>query len=189
MRALAAVGALFVVASAWGQEQPAARYSTSIAIHLSCNDPALKNQILSSFSAEIRRLGDVRIVEAEKELPEFTLELIAINSRSRAGDDLGFALSVVVHRRLLRVLSQLAQSVDTKPTGEAGKAWTNSIMFLMMFGSEPITHEIRTGTADNIPNVAREVIADFDVKTLELDRKLWKETASAAKKMEEKAGK
>jgi hypothetical protein len=147
-------------------------FSTKIGISISCNDPGLKNQVLSSFNSEIRRLGDVVIADI-KEAPEYTLDIVAMTNHNRAGTETGYGMSVVVRRSIGRRLYPLAHSVKEHPTGEDGKTWTYSIMGLLMNGTEILDHHLIIGTPDELHNVARGIISDLDVKSLDSDRRDW----------------
>ncbi len=156
---------------------PADHFSTTIRINVSCDDPGLKNQILSSFNSEIRRLGDVVIADL-KDNPEYALDIVAVTSRE-AGTDVGYGMSLVVRRSIVRRLRFLANSLKEHPTEEEGKARAYGLLGLLMFGTEILDQKVIEGTSAKLPNIARVIISDLDVKSLDSDRRDWAEAQKA----------
>src|ERR1041385_3460071 len=63
----------------------------------------LRNQVQSYIGRELRKLGDITIVDDK---PEYTISLIGYNTNTKLGQTVGFTLSILVTKPVLPGLIQ-----------------------------------------------------------------------------------
>jgi hypothetical protein len=125
--------------------------------------------VTSYIGRELRSLNDVVMVE---EHANYVISILVLQLRNRNGTNAGIAFSTMILEPYDK--SFLLKSLDakTKPFVEAhmGEVYRHPRQW------------INTGGNEDLQNIAKEIVADFDGQILEADRKLFREIFAPKKK-------
>jgi hypothetical protein len=162
MKILAAMAlALFYFSSSLASGEDAV-WRQRIAVSVTCNDGALRSEITSFISRELRGLGDVDITDDN---PSFKISVVAMSVKMQNGYDAGYAFSVII----TSPLGDWSWALSDKLNSQA-KA---SIAQLFQGHESLEDDELVVGNNDDLRQNLTEIIAKFDANSLEPRRKLW----------------
>jgi hypothetical protein len=148
-----------------------------ISVTVDCRAQDLRSRIMSFVLAELRRLGDVDLVDAS---PEYRMSIVALATENKAGHETGYAASVVVTRPLGGIDALLA---DVRPESR------NNVNAALEGEVRPITQQLLVGSMDGLRGALETLVASFDAETLQGERKMWREVADLLRKKAAEAGK
>lgn len=137
------------------------RYSAKVKVDISASDNI--NGVVSSYlKRELRSLTDVEIVENN---PEWIINILVVELETVGGHKNGVAISTVITSQLR---SQSLSELFQPKYSDLGLRLTSG---LKKVGS----HWLNIGSSNDLQNLCKEIVADFDTKHLEEDRKLHRE--------------
>jgi hypothetical protein len=141
-----------------------------ISVTVDCRASDLRSRIMSFVLAELRRLGDVDVVDAG---PEYLMSIVALATENKAGHETGYAASVVVTRPLGGMDALLA---DVRPESR------NNVNAALKGEVRPISHQLLVGSMDGLRGALETLVASFDAETLQGERKMFRELADLLRK-------
>ncbi len=151
--------ALFVLTTTCvAQETP--KFNPTIAVNVSAND-AIKGEITSFISRELRQLGDVTVTDQD---PTWELQIVGMEAYLKSGPKSGFVISVVIFQHFKGSIFDI---LPDKKQAEGLKKFTAGLV------SYP-DHWIRSGSTDELKQVCQGIVADFDAKHLDPSRSQFK---------------
>lgn len=156
---------IFFVVSTYGQE----KYSATVKLSVGGAE-SLKSQIQSYVARELRSLGDVTIVD---ERPNWVLRIMTFESQSVRGQSLGYTYSYVITSGVQTTYLDGYAKCDANTKEALRTVLTDAEKF----------QAFRIGTAGqgDLQNIAKKIVAEFDVGFLELDRKEWQKVFNSPK--------
>lgn len=122
-------------------------------------DESIKNSVSSYLNRELRSLGDVDIVDNN---PEWQLSILGGELETAGGRKTGVVLSTVI---LTPFNSKILLSQQLKPEYKDKALQMTSQLFWYP------EHWLRIGPADSLQTLCKEIIAAFDTKYLEEQRR------------------
>lgn len=135
-----------------------------VALHVSCENDALRSQITSFLSRELRSLGDVDITDQD---PSFKILIVAIAARLKGGYEVGYAFSVII----TSPLGDWSWALSKELTPEGKMA----ISKILGEHESLEDHQLLVGGFSDLRQSLTEIIASFDAKKLEPRRRLWQQ--------------
>lgn len=158
--------AVFICAARAGSgEIEQIKYSTTIKLVISADDE-IQNQVYSYISRELRSLGDVTVVEDD---PQWIIQIVAIQRKSKSGHKLGYAFSEIILSPFRPIyLKNLFCENDYKSL----QAFTKDLV-------EVEGHRIRIYPEGQLQDICQELVADFDVEHLKPEREFLEEVLRA----------
>ncbi len=134
-------------------------YRVQLKVSGSENDLA---EITSFMTRELRRIGDVEVVEND---PLFVISVIALSTSNRAGAPTGYTLSVVVEMpvRYHQVRGNIAKAVDENQMKFFDVYFNNTTRLL--------SHLVQVGGSDRLETLCKKIIASIDGSDFENHRK------------------
>jgi hypothetical protein len=171
---LAFVLSAVAILPSFAQTQPnevTPKYSANVQLVVACDDESLKNQFTSFLSRELRSLGDIVLVG---ENPDYIMEVTVMKAITVGGTATGFVVETNISKPFdTRMLSDCSRFPGSCLKG---KVDDNRLMIIQVLTENTrriIDATLRMGPLDKIQSTCQEIIADFDTKTLALDRRLW----------------
>lgn len=155
--------------------QSAPNFSAKVQLLLTCTDESLKNQFISFLGRELRSLGDVTLVD---ENADYVIELIVMKVALRSNEPAGFAVATYVSEpvKSKKWLTDCSQFPGSCLTGKVDDRRRSIIEILTNDTQRRLFFQLQTGSLDNMRSTCQDIIADFDVKTLQPNRNLWNQT-------------
>ncbi|MHC4068757.1 MAG: hypothetical protein ACYSR8_04155 [Planctomycetota bacterium] len=143
------------------------KFRTTVKLKVSCGNKALKNQIYSYISQELRSLGDVTVVDDDES--EWVYQIIAVEQEYFVGDrkKTGNVMMSLVTLRRSNLYVNLEERLN-KEDYENLKKRCSSLFFVSK-------HDLRSTPKTALQGICKEVVAQFDVEDLEIERKVWQE--------------
>jgi len=186
--ALLVISVLFIVASmsiatSDSEKVEIPKYSTKVRLGISAREE-IKNEVYSYLSRELRSLGDVKLIEND---PNWTwsIQVVAMQVKNRAGYDIAVAFSVVIEKRynvveLLLLAVQHVFQISSEEWDELKKTKRMIDLekaFTMLSGSQSDIrgHWLRVGDTEDVQRLCKMIVADFDAEHLKKDRETWQE--------------
>lgn len=132
-----------------------------ISVNLVIDDSDIKSQLNSYLSRELRKLENIRVVSQDA---NYTIYVTSLETKTKGGLKLGFALSVVVIQnintgRTLEIFTDL-----TKERREA---------LIYLLPKEKLTHNALYTTSENdLPITCKEIVISIDGAVFESSRKI-----------------
>lgn len=158
------------------------KYKTTVKLEISASKE-LENQIYSYLSRELRSLGDVQLVEND---PEWFIHIVALQVKDKTGFIGGVVFSIVIEKGykipvdilLLAVMDVFQISSDDweklkEKRQKLEETFTTIItngLIRDLLARDLVLHSLRTDTPDNIHNLCKDIVADFDAEFLKKER-------------------
>ena len=142
-------------------------FSARVAVGVTA-DGNIKGQIESYISRELRSLGDIIVTNDH---PDWILNIVAMESKTRSGYKSGIVLSIVILEPFKEYSA--AFQVDIK-SHEMFYKYVTSL-------HEVSGHGLRTGSSEDLKSICEGIVADFDSKHLKNSRKIWQELIDMAR--------
>ena len=139
----------------------AADYSLRVAVNVSAKGN-IKNLITSYVTRELRSLSDVVIVENN---PQWELNIVAVEIRTKGGKKTGVAFSTVV---LEPFNNQMLTTMIQEKYKDIGSSLTSNLY-------EFQAQWLQVGSESDIRSICSGIVADFDGEHLEKRRKLYQQ--------------
>ena len=165
-------------------------YSTTVKLDISATDE-VKNQVYSYISRELRSLSDVKVVEND---PNWTIQIVGGQVKNKLGENMGVALSVVILKRTYVVEGLLAlsenvlqinlQELMEKKSFDLKKAFINLTSGL----SDIRGHLLRVGSTEDMQNICKSIVADFDAEHLKVEREMFQKMLDFVSQYKSKKG-
>ena len=140
---------LFVALCFVGVAQPTAKFNVTVKLDIQSIDPP-KSLVTSYIARELRSLGDVTIVGAD-EPSDYRIAIIVVSAEQN-GSTVGYSVTWLTSRPAALGAGELVRGVHIEKFG------------------------VRLGPTDKLQSYCSEIVAEFDSKTLERDRKFWRIT-------------
>lgn len=123
----------------------------------------IKSEVTSYISRELRSLTDIVLVDSD---PDLRIEVVALASKDRLGNLLGYTLSIVVAKRLKPAFVRGVIHAFVHKEGERK-------LMLDLFSSQErlVSHSIVTGA--DLQGLSKKIVADIDGEVIEAERKEW----------------
>lgn len=117
-----------------------------IALEVSCSDQYFKSRVYSLVSREMRKLGDVEVVDSTAK-PDYIFKIMGLKSKSAGGVEYGYALSTVL-------------------VGLSPRKFFDGMM------EEYFDADLYVGAVEKIEERCAQIVASFDTDFLDARRKL-----------------
>lgn len=170
--------------------QPAMVFSNSdfyrVKLFLTAPD-VFRSELVSNVNLELRRLGDVVLVDEDKETPDWIISIVAIESKLHNGPVTGIVASVVISTPFNnKQLIPLTKN-ELKPTTSLGiaigvdlhnlaQSWIKDPIAYVQFITEDlgrgVDHRLLIDSRSNISAISRSIVADFEINHLEARRRI-----------------
>jgi len=163
------------------------KYTTKVRLDIAANEE-IKNEVYSYLSRELRSLGDAKLVEDN---PDWTIKVIALQIKTKAGYKSGITLSVVITKRLSEqailkegleaarqeklLLDELISEPDSRNSESLlsmASFWHNRLEYLANLNTIH-AHWLMVGDTKDLQHLCQGIVADFDAEHLKTDRKMW----------------
>jgi hypothetical protein len=150
------------------------QFSAKVKVSVSAPDD-IKDLVSSYLNRELRSLNDVEIVDNN---PDWEIEIVAMELKTVSGYKNGIAISTVI----LSPYNNQALSEFFKPEfKESGLLITSGLSWYS-------DQMLNVDSSDNLQELCKTIVADFDSRELEPSRKFFrnlKETRQKSKKGEQ----
>lgn len=136
------------------------QYSAKVKVQVTASDN-IKGSVSSYINRELRSLGDVELVE---ENPEWIINILAMELQTVGGHKSGVAVSTVIINTFNNQLLSDWFQPEFKNVGiqvTSGLAWYPD-------------QWLNVGSSDGLQKLCKGIVADFDTKYLEEDRKSFR---------------
>lgn len=134
-------------------------FSARVSVVVSA-DNNIKPKVESYIDRELRSLGDVVVTDDN---PDWILNIVALESKTKGGYESGVVLSVVA-------LKSFDKEAVMSTVSARNKGWvSDAISNLHEFSS----HSLRIGAPEELRSICSGIVADFDTKFLQPQRKYW----------------
>lgn len=157
----------FVASGAKAETQR--HWSGDVQVVVDCSDPSIKDQFTSSITRELQTLGDVSIVEKGSSM----IMVLASETKTSEGVSTGFAASIIAEQKTSPgIISLLLPTADK-----------NNVEFLksIFSGAVYVRHaSIATGTLNDIPATAKNIVAAVDLTIFQPSRSAWQRAHMSA---------
>ena len=163
---------LFLAAFATAPVRAAEKVNYGVRLKVAASEN-IRGVVTSYLSRELRRLGDIDIVE---DSPWFTLSIIAVAASNRAGTQTGYAFSVVVERSIpyRKMRDEFAKLLDGNMMKVMDVSFDNAARI--------VSHFVELGGVDELENLCKKIIADIDGNQFEEQRKVSQQLLEIMKK-------
>jgi len=145
----------------------------------------LRGEVTSYLSRELRRIGDVTVVD---ENPLIVISVVALRTGSRDGRASVVAFSVVVDQP-----ENVAKNYQTVCGTMGITPDKMTVGLLTTFGGDNVVrlmaHFLEVGASDEVESVCRKVVVEFDGEVLEGQRRQMEQLLEQAKKLQPAAPK
>ena len=131
----------------------------------------IKNDIISYISRELRSLGDVVVVDSQ---PNYTISIVALNSRNKANEDIGYAFSVVV-------TSELTGQYIATLTSDCKSNKNKDLLFTWLATMSGIKSHILVVGSD-LRKLCSDLVASTDAEVFEEMRRMYQRRMDSLKK-------
>jgi hypothetical protein len=118
-------------------------------------------QVVSHITRELRELQGVTVV---KDNPDWTLEIIAAETKTTNGSHLGYVLSTVV-------LKHYGPESRKQMTAFIADEFSRQLMGEMLFIAPPPAHDHSLQLGTDLRELCEAVVAKFDGRFLEVSRR------------------
>lgn len=133
-------------------------------------DEAISAQVTSYITREIRALGDVTVADDN---PDWEMHIIAMQMVGKDKTVYGIALSaVLLQRSLLGPSLEVIKNWDVK-LEDAQQKYLNVMVAAAMKTFTLVNYKLRTGPPESLQDICAAIVAEFDAKQLEPERKRW----------------
>lgn len=146
------------------------KYSATVQLVVKSDDDALRSQVTSFLSRELRSLGDITIVD---EKPFFLINVLVYKTHDMGGATIGFAMATHISRPLNA--SVLTDCAHFPAACLAGRVDDLRLQVLKVFiGDAAVTRDfdLTIGPLDQVQQTCQAIVADFDTKIVDEFRKL-----------------
>lgn len=140
----------------------------------------IKGEVTSYLSREIRRIGDVELVDTD---PFLKISVLALVNSSRANGPIGYTLVFLVEKpvRYRQFRSSLAKSLDPTTLAVADFAFDNTTSVL--------SHFVQVGGVEDLEMLCKKSVAEIDGTAIEGQRKLFQQMVDAINNSKNSANK
>ena len=107
-------------------------------LDVTARDPVTQTKIISAVSRELRKLGDISVVEDK---PVFDVHIVAIETKNQAGAETGLAFAVTV---------AIPLAIAAPQAGSEGERWIDTFLF----------------TGPDLDSVSQNAVAYIDTNVL-----------------------
>lgn len=149
---------LATIATASAQTRGYPPFSSRVNVEISAEE-SIQNEITSLISRELRKLGDVVMVNEDY---TYKLSIVVIEHRLESGRTVGVSFSVVILQTVPSDL--LLKPLVKADSWKSVESWVSKVYFY-------VGHFIQTGPKNELEDLCRSVVAKFDSNHLEKDRK------------------
>ena len=173
------------------------KYNTTVKLEISASED-IKNQIYSYISRELRSLGDVEIVENN---PEWIIDIVALQVKDKNSYDRGVAFSIVIEKgykidvNILLSVVKDAFKINSDDWEKLKKRKNLEEIFTViitnggnrdLLARDLVDHSLRIDNTENINNLCKEIVADFDAEYLKKERDMWQKISNMLSKVSNK---
>ncbi len=178
------IAAFISLAVANSKKSELRKYSTTVTLEISAEEDEIKNQVYSYISRELRALGDVQLLEdnsvwAVKGNTEWVIQIIAMQQKDKAGRIIGWVMSSVILKPILRDRDFKLFMLSKALKGEYDEKLWQELFEQLRTSCIVYGHEIRSGSPEDLQSNCKGIVAKFDSKCLKESRKihqqLWKQ--------------
>jgi hypothetical protein len=145
------------------------KYSTKVKLDVVAPDK-IKDEVRSYLSRELRSLGDVTIIEDK---PSWSISIIIVPTDTVSGQHLGYAYATLVTQPLhTDYLDKYAKCDADSKEMLRGALETGEIIYRF---------NVQTSATDELQEISKKLIAEFDSRFLDEERKSWQKTIDRLK--------
>jgi hypothetical protein len=147
----------------------AQKFSTKVMLTVTAPED-IKSEIQSYIGRELRALADVTIVE---EKPSWSISIIVVPTITTAGRKLGFAFSTLITQPLHTEYLDKFAVCDEKSKANLRPSFTVAEIIQ--------NFNLQTAGSHELQVICKRIIAEFDSKLLDFDRKAWQRSIESYK--------
>jgi len=137
-------------------------FSSKVFISVSGEDN-IKDEVESYISQELISLGDIIVTDKE---PDWIIEIIAIEVKTKSGPKSGVDLSIVL-------LKPFNNQIIVNLVSKESKEWVSSQTSDLYRISR---HWIEIGAPEDLRSICNDIVADFNSHYIQPARDLWQKT-------------
>lgn len=143
------------------------KFRISVQLKVSADD-TIQGEVTSYLSREIRRLGDIDLVENE---PSITISVIALVNKNRGDTTTGHTLSILAERPVR--YRQMRQSLAKALSAEHVDSMLKVTDLVFDNTSRVLSHFVQVGPVDELENLCKKIVAQIDGTVFEGERKIY----------------
>ncbi len=159
---------LYLPVALIAQYETERKFSKSVTLSVSA-DGVMRGDIMNYLKSALQNVKDIVIVDSQA---NYQIDVVALDTRNRRGEEIGITLSTVILRCFDRGVFEEAGFRQTKKRLERLTAGLSSME----------VHKIHVCTPSELEEACKNIIAEFDRDQIERDRKAFRQIIDMLKK-------